>query len=113
MPIPSKGLRRNMAKRQSQSSVKERQGVGVQEPRNYKVEIYNDDFSTMDFVVRLLRDIFYKSDSDAENIMKTAHSEGKALVGIYSYDIAKSRVGKAMDLASEEGFPLRLTYKPE
>ena len=101
----------SMAK--EQSSVRERQRVDLDEPRRYKVTIYNDDFTTMEFVVKILRVVFFKSPADAEALMLQVHHSDKAVVGIYSYDIAVSKVNKATQMAREEGFPLRLTYEPE
>jgi ATP-dependent Clp protease adaptor protein ClpS len=96
-----------------QSSVRERQRVDLDEPRRYKVTIYNDDFTTMEFVVKILRVVFFKSQADAEALMLQVHHSDKAVVGIYSYDIAVSKVNKATQMARDEGFPLRLTYEPE
>ncbi len=96
-----------------QSSVRERQRTDLNEPRRYKVTIYNDDFTTMEFVVKVLRVVFFKSQADAEALMLQVHHSDKAVVGIYSYDIAVSKVNKATQMAREEGFPLRLTYEPE
>lgn len=97
----------------SESSILERNRTGIKEPRRYKVIIYNDDFTTMDFVVRVLREVFFKQETEAESLMMTVHKTGQAVVGIYTYDIAKSKVTKAMAMAREENFPLRLSYKPE
>ena len=77
------------------SSIRERQSVGLREPPRYQVIIYNDDFTTMEFVVMILRTIFLKSAEEAESLMMV------------------SRVKKAMRLARQEGFPLRLEYKEE
>ena len=96
-----------------QSSGRERQRTDLREPRRYKVTIYNDDFTTMEFVVRVLMQVFFKSQSEAEQLMMLVHRTQKAVVGIYSYDIAVSKVLKATRMAREEGFPLRLTYEPE
>ena len=96
-----------------QSSVRERQRTDLCEPRRYKVTIYNDDFTTMEFVVRVLMQVFFKSQSEAEQLMMLVHRTQKAVVGIYSYDIAVSKVLKATRMARDEGFPLRLTYEPE
>ena len=101
----------SMAK--EQSSIKERQHVDLDEPRRYKVTIYNDDFTTMEFVVKVLKVVFFKSQADAEALMLMVHHSDKAVVGIYSYDIAVSKVNKATQMARDEGFPLRLTYEPE
>lgn len=102
-----------MAQEQTFTKVRERQGVEVREPRRYKVFIHNDEVTTMDFVVRVLELVFYKSKEDAERIMLSTHTQGKALVGVYSYDMAKTKTNRAMDMAREEGFPLKLTYTQE
>ena len=85
----------------------------IDEPRRYKVIIYNDDFTTMDFVVMILRQVFLKSEEEANALMLRVHHSDKAVVGIYTYDIAMSKVRKATEMAREEGFPLRLTVEPE
>lgn len=96
-----------------QTAVRERQRLRLKEPRRYKVMIFNDDFTPMDFVVHILETIFFKSAEEAEGIMLKTHHEGKAVVGIYCYDIAKSKVEKAMELSRSQKFPLKLTYMPE
>ena len=96
-----------------QSSVRERQRTDLREPRRYKVTIYNDDFTTMEFVVQILTQVFLKSQTEAETLMLQVHHSDKAVVGIYSYDIAVSKVNKATQMARNAGFPLKLTYEPE
>lgn len=96
-----------------QSATKERQRTDLREPKRYKVTIYNDDFTTMEFVVMILKVVFFKSETDAQTLMLQVHHADKAVVGIYSYDIAVSKVNKATQMAREAGFPLRLTYEPE
>ena len=98
---------------QEQSHVRERQKTNIEEPRRYKVIFHNDDFTTMDFVVKVLKDVFFLSDETAQVLMLMVHREGKATVGIYTYDIAVSKARKAVELAREEGFPLRLSVEPE
>ena len=61
----------------------------------------------------ILKQIFFKSDAEAEALMLQVHHSDKAVVGIYSYDVATSKVRKATNLAREAGFPLRLTVEPE
>ena len=100
-----------MAKQQS--SVLERQRIDVNEPKRYKVYIHNDDFTPMDFVVRLLMTVFYKNQEEAERLMLKVHHSDKAVVGIYSYDMSVSKVRRAVAMAREEGYPLRLTYLPD
>lgn len=100
-----------MAKEQSQ--LRERQQTDLREPRRYKVIIYNDDFTTMEFVVMILKQVFLKSDEEAEALMLQVHHSDKAVVGIYSYDIAVSKTRKSINMAREQGYPLRLTVEPE
>ena len=96
-----------------QTNIRERQHTNLREPRRYKVTIYNDDFTTMEFVVQVLTQVFFKSESEAEALMLQVHHSDKAVVGIYSYDVATSKVRKATAMARESGFPLRLTVDPE
>ena len=96
-----------------QTSVRDRAHTSLREPRRYKVIIYNDDFTTMDFVVDVLTSVFYKSRQEAEALMLDVHERGSAVVGVYSYDIAVSKVRKATMMAREQNFPLRLECKPE
>ena len=98
---------------QEQSNIKERQKTIYKEPRRYKVIIHNDDFTTMDFVVKVLRDIFFMNEQDAETLMMQVHNTEQAVVGIYSYVIAQTKSQKAIKMARENGFPLRLSVKPE
>ncbi len=96
-----------------QTSVRERQRTGLREPRRYKVIMHNDDFTTMEFVVKVLETVFFKSAVEAETIMLAVHNSGKAVVGVYSYDIAVSKTKKAMEMAYRERFPFRMTYELE
>lgn len=96
-----------------QTSLRDRTDTKIREPQRFKVIIYNDDFTTMDFVVHILKSVFFKSTTEAETLMLDVHHHGSATVGVYSYDIAKSKVRKATIMASEANFPLRLECKPE
>lgn len=98
---------------QEQSQIRERTHFELKEPRRYKVTIYNDDFTPMQFVVKILVQVFFKSEPEAEHLMLQVHHSVKAVVGIYTYDTAVSKVLKATSMAREEGYPLRLTYEPE
>lgn len=100
-----------MAKEHSQ--LRERQRTDLREPQRYKVIIYNDDFTTMEFVVTVLVQVFLKSEEEAEALMLQVHHSDKAVVGIYSYDIAVSKTRKTTSMAREQGYPLRLTVEPE
>jgi len=96
-----------------QSSIRSRQNIDIKEPRRFKVIIFNDDFTTMDFVVKVLQTVFFKSAAEAERLMLQVHHSQKAVVGVYTYDIAVSKVNKATRMARAEGYPLRLTVEPD
>ena len=98
---------------QQQSSFLEKEHTRLREPRRFRVIIYNDDFTTMDFVVKVLTVVFHKTQAEAEAVMLQVHRSQSATVGIYTYDIAQSKVKKATRMAREEGFPLRLEVKEE
>ena len=85
--------------------------IKIREPKHYKVIMHNDDFTTMDFVVEILRDIFHKDEAEAERLMLLVHETGKAVVGAYPYDIAVSKVQTAAARAKAEGFPFRMTLE--
>ena len=95
----------------TQSVYKERTENRIAEPKKYKVIMHNDDFTTMDFVVRILREIFQKDARTAENLMLTVHESGKAVVGIYPRDIAATKIQLALSSAKKEGFPFRMTME--
>ena len=95
----------------TQSGIKERTSNKLKEPQHYKVIMHNDDFTTMEFVVEVLKDIFHKDEVTAQSIMLNVHKKGQAVVGKYPYDIAVTRVKKALARASEQGFPFRMTVE--
>ncbi|MCQ2974482.1 MAG: ATP-dependent Clp protease adaptor ClpS [Bacteroidales bacterium] len=96
-----------------QSSSKQKSKNNLDEPKKYKVIMHNDDITTMDFVVDVLMKVFFKTKTIAKQLMMEIHTQGQAIVGVYSYDIAISKSKKAMALASEKNFPLKLTWSPE
>ena len=77
------------------------------------VFIHNDDFTPMDLVVVILKQVFFYSEEKAEQLMLQVHHSDKAMVGVYTYDIAMSKVNKATRMAREQNYPLRLTLQPE
>lgn len=79
----------------------------LREPRQYKVLLHNDDYTTMEFVVRILRIVFNKSEPDATRIMMNVHEEGVGVCGIYPVEMAETKVALVHSLAKQEGFPLR------
>lgn len=95
----------------TQGAAKERTENRVKEPKQYNVIMINDDFTTMDFVVDVLVTIFHKDEVTAQAIMMNVHKNGQAVVGKYPYDMAATRVKKALTRAKEEGFPFRMVIE--
>jgi len=83
------------------------------EPQMYKVLLHNDDYTTMDFVVEILVTIFHKTIAESEQIMFAIHKNGKSVCGIYSYEIAQTKVHQVKQLAKKSGFPLLATLEEE
>jgi ATP-dependent Clp protease adaptor protein ClpS len=82
-------------------------------PRLYKVIFHNDDFTTQEFVVMVLKAYFHKNDAEATYIMLTVHKKGKGVAGVYTRDVAETKVQQVMAVARESGMPLLLTSEPE
>jgi ATP-dependent Clp protease adaptor protein ClpS len=85
----------------------------VKEPPMYKVLLLNDDYTSMEFVVEVLRYVFHKSLEEATRIMLNVHRRGMGVCGIYPYEIAETRVNTVDALARERGFPLKCTMERE
>ena len=83
----------------------------IKEPKKYQVILFNDDFTTKDFVVEILEKFFHKSLEESVIIMETVHQKGSAVVGEYTYDIALTRVKIVIKCARANGFPLRCELK--
>ena len=97
---------------QGQTAVKERQDLEIKKPKRYQVLLHNDDVTPMEFVVDILYTCFFKTTEESNAIMLKAHREGKASVGIYSYDVAKSKVEKARRKIDKAKYPLDFTIEP-
>jgi ATP-dependent Clp protease adaptor protein ClpS len=85
----------------------------VQKPPRFKVLLHNDDYTTMEFVVMVLKSVFRKSDEDAFKIMMAVHQAGVGVAGVYSYEIAEAKVNRAIELARSNDFPLLCTLEEE
>jgi ATP-dependent Clp protease adaptor protein ClpS len=95
------------------AGAKTRERVLVEEPRQYKVIFYNDDFTTMEFVAHVLQVVFGKPSNDAVMLMLKVHREGQAVVGVYTFDEAMTKAALATSMARDKGFPLRIACEPE
>ena len=87
--------------------------VKLKYPKKYKVFILNDDYTSMDFVVDVLITVFHKSYKEAENIMLEVHKKDKGLCGIYTHEIAETKVIQVSKRAKDSGFPLKAIMEEE
>ena len=85
----------------------------VTEPSMYRVLLLNDDYTTMEFVVEILILIFSKSVEDATQIMLNVHRIGVGVCGVYTYQVAETKVETVHALAKERGFPLKCSIEKE
>jgi ATP-dependent Clp protease adaptor protein ClpS len=76
-------------------------------PRMYKVVLFNDDYTTMDFVIEVLQRFFEMNRERALQIMLKVHNEGSAVCGLYSRDVAETKVTQVSEFAKQHGHPLR------
>ena len=83
----------------------------VKEPPMYQVLLVNDDYTTMEFVVEILMFVFNKSAEESMQIMLKVHREGTGLCGVYTYEVAETKVDTVHALAREKGFPLKCTME--
>ncbi len=83
----------------------------LKEPPLYRVILHNDDYTTMEFVVEILKKIFLKSEEEAIEIMLRVHHKGKAVCGVYTYEIALTKVEQVKQLARQNSFPLLATLE--
>jgi len=99
-PLPEGGL-----------AVRER--PETRQPRLYKVLLHNDDYTTMEFVVELLVEHFHKTATEATQIMLSVHLKGVGVCGVYTFDVAETKVARATEAARQQGHPLKCTLEPE
>ena len=85
----------------------------LKEPEMYTVVLHNDHYTTMEFVVSILRSIFHKPIFEATKIMMDVHKKGKGVAGHYTYDIAATKVVQVREKAKEYEYPLKCTVEKE
>lgn len=80
-------------------------------PKQYKVLLHNDDYTTMEFVIMVLIRVFHHTEATAAQIMLHVHNNGVGTAGVYSYEVAESKANKTMMLAREHDYPLRTSVE--
>lgn len=87
--------------------------VKIKRPERFKVILHNDDLTTMEFVVRILRTIFGKTLDQAHEVMMVIHTVGSAVCGIYTKEISETKVQQVYIMSKKEGHPLKCTMESE
>ena len=85
----------------------------LQRPRLYRVLLHNDDYTTREFVVDVLRTVFQRSEVEAVQIMLHVHHNGVGVAGVYTREVAETKIQTVEELAREFEYPLRLSMEPE
>ncbi len=96
-----------------QGSVITEEVIETREPPLFKVLLHNDDYTTMEFVVSILVNIFQKSRHEATAIMLNVHNEGIGIAGIFTREVCETKIAIVHELAKKNGFPLRCTMEKE
>lgn len=85
----------------------------LREPRQFRVLLHNDDYTTMDFVIDILTDVFGKNLKEATFIMMAVHEKGLGTCGVFTEEVAETKVAQVHDRARKAGFPLRCSMEEE
>ena len=99
--------------RKSDIGVMDRQKNKIQPPKKYKVILHNDDYTSMEFVVVILEQLFRKSKAEATRIMLNVHNTGKGIAGVYSREIAETKCAQVKSAAIQQSVPLLAEMEPE
>ncbi len=83
----------------------------LKKPPLYKVLLHNDDYTTKEFVVQLLEYVFHKGNTEAVHIMLHVHQNGIGVAGVYTYEVAETKVALVESLAREHEYPLKCTME--
>jgi len=87
--------------------------VKVQRPTMYKVVFLNDDFTPMNFVVKILEEVFFRDYEESLAIMLEVHHNGRGIAGVYSKEIAETKVEETNEIAALNGYPLKVIAEPD
>lgn len=85
--------------------------TSLDEPKMYRVILHNDHYTTMDFVVDILMQVFHRSAAEATRIMLDVHNQGQGNCGVYTLDIAATKVAQVHKMARQKEYPLKCTFE--
>jgi ATP-dependent Clp protease adaptor protein ClpS len=100
-----------LAEENHKGQLETREEVEIIEPILYRVIIHNDHYTTMEFVIEVLLKVFNKSGAEATKLMLDVHHQGRGVAGIYTLDIARTKVRQVEKMAKEREYPLKCTYE--
>ena len=103
----------NKNKPEEDGSVLTKERQVTRTPRMYKVILHNDDYSPMEFVVAVLKQIFHLSDEDATHVMLEVHNSGIGVAGRYTFEAAETKVQQVLSIAQAHEHPLQCSMEPE
>ncbi len=101
------------AEREGQSHLLLKTRTKTKKPNMYKVLLLNDDFTPMEFVVHILERFFGKTKTDAMEIMMNVHKKGVGICGVYTYEVAETKVSQVIDFSRSNEHPLQCTMEKE
>ncbi len=90
---------------------KAKEKVKLKAPKLYKVLLYNDDYTSMDFVVAVIEKVFYKTEEEATQIMLSVHEKGRGICGEYTAEVAETKVHIVHEFSQNAGYPLLCTME--
>lgn len=97
--------------REAGGQVLEKPKPKTRKPRLFHVVLHNDDYTTMEFVVKILQTVFGKPEPEAFRIMMQVHLEGKGICGAYTYEVAETKAATVHEMAQGAGYPLRASVE--
>jgi ATP-dependent Clp protease adaptor protein ClpS len=100
-------------KEELQGSILEEDSVDTKEPPLFKVLLHNDDYTTMEFVVSILENVFNKTSQEATRVMLHVHNDGVGIAGVYTKEICETKITIVHGLAKKNEFPLRCSMEKD
>ncbi len=94
-----------------ESEIKLKSAEKLLEPKMYRILMHNDHYTTMDFVIEVIMQIFHKPAAEATKIMLDIHKKGMGVCGVYTYDIAVTKISEVHKMAKKRQFPLKCSYE--
>jgi len=111
--VPDKPEQPAVGKPREEGAVATREKPKIERPPRFKVVLYNDDYTPMEFVVMLLEQVFRRPPVEATQLMLQIHRGGKGVAGVYVLEVAETKVAMVHKLAEQRGYPLQAGVEPE